>query len=115
MGEMAVPVDALYGATTQRAVLNFPISGQPLPRRFLQALGLIKRAAADTNAGLGLLDAAKAEAIGDAAQTVADGDHDARLPDRSIRRPMSAVARATTRPRSRQAAARRPKARSPMP
>ncbi len=80
MGEMAVPVEALYGASTQRAVLNFPISGQPLPRRFLQALGLIKRAAADTNAGLGLLDAAKAEAIGVAAQTVADGEHDADFP-----------------------------------
>ena len=42
MGEMEVPADALYGASTQRAVLNFPISGQPMPRRFLRALALIK-------------------------------------------------------------------------
>ena len=57
MGEMEVPADALYGASTQRAVLNFPISGQRLPRRFLRALALIKQAAAETNAELGLLDA----------------------------------------------------------
>ena len=50
MGEMEVPADALYGASTQRAVLNFPISGQPLPAAFLRALGLIKQAAAETNA-----------------------------------------------------------------
>jgi fumarate hydratase class II len=43
MGEMEVPADALYGASTQRAVLNFPISGQRMPRRFLRALALIKR------------------------------------------------------------------------
>ena len=56
MGEMAVPADALYGASTQRAVLNFPISGQRFPRRFIRALALIKLAAAETNAELGLLD-----------------------------------------------------------
>ena len=50
MGEMAVPADALYGASTQRAVLNFPISGQRFPRRFIRALALIKLAAAETNA-----------------------------------------------------------------
>ena len=55
MGEMEVPADALYGASTQRAVLNFPISGQPLPRRFIRALALIKQAAAEANAELGLL------------------------------------------------------------
>ncbi|MGH2465424.1 MAG: hypothetical protein ACRDGI_08185, partial [Candidatus Limnocylindrales bacterium] len=53
MGEMAVPADALYGASTQRAVLNFPISGRPMPAAFIHALALIKRAAAETNAELG--------------------------------------------------------------
>ena len=53
MGEMEVPADALYGASTQRAVLNFPISGQRMPRRFLRALALVKLAAAETNQGLG--------------------------------------------------------------
>ena len=67
MGEMEVPADALYGASTQRAVLNFPISGQRLPRRFLRALALIKQAAAETNGELGLLDADVAEAIAAAA------------------------------------------------
>ena len=67
MGEMAVPADALYGASTQRAVLNFPISGQRFPRRFIRALALIKLAAADTNAALGLLDADVAHAIAAAA------------------------------------------------
>jgi fumarate hydratase class II len=80
MGEMEVPADALYGATTQRAVLNFPISGQRMPRRFIAALALIKRAAADTNAGLGLLDADRARAIADAAQEVGDGAHDEQFP-----------------------------------
>ena len=61
MGEVRVPVDALYGAQTQRAVDNFPISGQPLPRPFLRALGLVKRVAADdkTKGGIILPDTAK--------------------------------------------------------
>ncbi|MGK2849312.1 MAG: class II fumarate hydratase [Candidatus Limnocylindrales bacterium] len=80
MGEMAVPVDALYGASTQRAVLNFPISGQRFPRRFLRALALVKLAAAETNGDLGLLDADVAHAIAAAAASVADGDHDAQFP-----------------------------------
>ncbi|HET9755149.1 MAG TPA: class II fumarate hydratase [Candidatus Limnocylindrales bacterium] len=80
MGEMAVPADALYGASTQRAVLNFPISGQRFPRRFIRALALIKLAAAETNAELGLLPPEVASAIADAASTVADGDHDAQFP-----------------------------------
>jgi fumarate hydratase class II len=80
MGEMAVPADALYGATTQRAVLNFPISGQGLPRRFLEALALVKRAAAETNAELGLLAPEKAAAIAEAAQAVADGGYDEHFP-----------------------------------
>ena len=63
MGEMPVPADALYGASTQRAVLNFPISGQPFPRGFIRALALIKLAAAETNGELGLLDTDEAHAI----------------------------------------------------
>jgi fumarate hydratase, class II len=80
MGEMEVPADALYGASTQRAVLNFPISGQRFPRRFLRALGLVKRAAAETNQKLGLLDSKVAAAIAAAAQEVADAAHDAQFP-----------------------------------
>jgi fumarate hydratase, class II len=80
MGEMEVPADALYGASTQRAVLNFPISGQRFPRRFLRALGLIKRAAAESNSKLRLLDPKIAAAIAAAAQEVADGAHDAQFP-----------------------------------
>jgi fumarate hydratase class II len=80
MGEMEVPADALYGASTQRAVLNFPISGERMPRRFLRALALIKLAAAQTNAELGLLDAEVADAIAAAAASVADGDHDDQFP-----------------------------------
>jgi fumarate hydratase class II len=80
MGEMEVPVEALYGASTQRAVLNFPISGQRFPRGFIRALALIKLAAAETNGALGLLDAAVAEAIAAAAREVADGDHDQQFP-----------------------------------
>ncbi len=80
MGEMAVPADALYGASTQRAVQNFPISGQRFPRRFIRALALIKLAAADTNRELGLLDEDMAGAIASAAAAVADGDHDGQFP-----------------------------------
>jgi fumarate hydratase class II len=80
MGEMAVPIDALYGASTQRAVLNFPISGQRFPRRFIQALALIKQAAAETNADLGLLDGGVAAAIAAAAGEVAAGLHDDQFP-----------------------------------
>jgi fumarate hydratase class II len=80
MGEMRVPGDALFGATTQRAVENFPISGRGFTRPFLRALGLIKQAAAQTNAELGELDAERAEAIARAAAEVAAGDHDAQFP-----------------------------------
>ncbi len=77
LGEMRVPADALWGAQTQRAVENFPISELRFPREFIRALGLVKKAAARTNAELGLLDGAIAEAIGRAAEEVATGDHDA--------------------------------------
>jgi len=80
MGEMEVPADAYYGASTQRAVLNFPISGQPLPRRFIRALGLVKRAAAQTNLELGVLSRRRARAIAAAAQQVIDGEFDGQFP-----------------------------------
>src|SRR5260370_9009899 len=80
MGEVEVPADAYYGASTQRAVLNFPISGQPVPRQFIRALGLIKKAAAETNLELGLLPQKKARAIVKAAQEVVDGKLDNQFP-----------------------------------
>jgi fumarate hydratase class II len=80
MGALRVPADALWGAQTQRAVENFPISGRPLPRGFIRALGLIKAAAADVNAGLGLLPKMRAGVIRNAALEVAAGNHDAHFP-----------------------------------
>ena len=80
MGEVRVPADALYGAQTQRAVDNFPISGQPLPRPLIRALGLVKAACAEANRDLGLLDGKLAEAISAAALDVADGRHDGQFP-----------------------------------
>ncbi|HRE32434.1 MAG TPA: class II fumarate hydratase, partial [Candidatus Berkiella sp.] len=80
MGDMQVPADALYGAQTQRAIENFPISGIPMPRGFIEAMGLIKSAAAKVNADLKLIDINKANAIIEAAQTVAQGEHDAAFP-----------------------------------
>ena len=76
LGEMRVPAGARYGAQTQRAVENFPISGQRFGRRFIEAMGLIKRAAAEVNAELGLLDLNLAEAIARAACEVSEGSHD---------------------------------------
>jgi fumarate hydratase, class II len=76
LGEMKVPADALYGPQTQRAVENFPISGQRFGRRFIEALALIKKAAAETNAELGHLEAPVAKAIATAAAEVADGRWD---------------------------------------
>src|SRR5437660_10029286 len=80
MGEMEVPADAYYGASTQRAVLNFPISGQPMPHRFIRALGMVKRAAAQTHRDLGLLPRRRARAIAAAAQEVIDGKLDDQFP-----------------------------------
>src|SRR6202158_4467056 len=80
MGEVEVPADAYYGASTQRAVLNFPISGQAFPRRFIRALGLVKKAAAQTNSELGLLSKRRASAIARAAQEVIDGKLDDQVP-----------------------------------
>ena len=80
LGEMRVPADALYGAQTQRAVENFPISGRRFGRRFIEALGRIKEAAARTNAELGLLDDQVADAIASASADVARGDWDDHFP-----------------------------------
>jgi len=80
LGEVQVPADALYGAQTQRAVENFPISGIRFPRVFIRALGLIKGAAAEVNQELGLLDAQRAQAIRQAAEEVAEGRWDAHFP-----------------------------------
>ena len=80
MGELQVPLKALWGAQTQRAVQNFPVSGLTMPREFLRALGLVKAAAASANAALGLLPAPIARAIESAAAEVAAGRHDAHFP-----------------------------------
>ncbi|MCW4455422.1 class II fumarate hydratase [Flavobacterium sp. MXW15] len=80
MGELKVPAEALWGAQTQRAVQNFPVSGQRMPRAFIRALGLVKAAAAEVNAGLGLLPKGVANAIAGAAREVAGGAHDAHFP-----------------------------------
>ena len=80
LGEVRVPADALWGAQTQRAIENFPISGLRFPRPFLRALGLIKYAAARVNLELGLLDEERAKAIMQAAQEVAEGKWDDHFP-----------------------------------
>jgi len=79
MGTVEVPASALYGAQTQRAAENFPISDLRFSRRFLRALGLIKSAAAKTNAELGLLPPLLAAAIQTAAEEVAEGRHDSQF------------------------------------
>jgi Fumarase len=80
MGELQVPADALWGAQTQRAVQNFPVSGQRMPRAFIRALGLIKGSAAEVNGVLGLLPKGVARAITLAAAEVAQGNHDTHFP-----------------------------------
>ena len=80
MGELRVPAHALWGAQTQRAVDNFPVSGLPMPRAFIRAVGLVKWAAAAANRDLGLLEAPMAEAIQAAAEAVAEGRHDEHFP-----------------------------------
>ncbi len=80
MGDVRVPAQAYYGAQTQRAVENFPISGQPLPRRLIRALGLVKVAAAVANRDLGKLKPETAEPIIRAAREVAAGKFDDQFP-----------------------------------
>ncbi len=79
-GEVRVPADALYGAQTQRAVENFPISGLTMPQAFIHALATIKATAARVNRELGLLEPALATAIESAAREVAAGRHDCHFP-----------------------------------
>ena len=80
LGEKQVPAEAYYGIQTVRALENFPISGIPFPRRFIQVMGLIKQAAAQVNTELGLLDKELADAIASAAGEVADGRLNAEFP-----------------------------------
>ncbi|MGC4033817.1 MAG: lyase family protein [Tepidisphaeraceae bacterium] len=80
MGEMQVPADALYGATTARAVENFPIAKRPVPADVIHAFGYLKAACAVANQSLGKLDAKRAEAIIKAAGDVAAGKHDKEFP-----------------------------------
>ncbi|AQA20849.1 fumarate hydratase class II [Rhodococcus sp. MTM3W5.2] len=80
MGEVRVPIDALWRAQTQRAVENFPISGRGLERAQIRAMGLLKAACAQVNKDLGLLDAVKADAIIAAADEIAEGKHDDQFP-----------------------------------
>jgi len=80
MGELQVPEDALWGAQTQRAVNNFPISGLAMPRQFIAALGLVKWAAAGANSELGLIKSDVAVAIQKASLAVAEGDYDEHFP-----------------------------------
>ena len=80
MGELLVPKNALWGAQTQRAIENFPISGIKMPRQFISALGLVKWAAASANENLGLLESDTAKAIRNASQEVIEGKHDEHFP-----------------------------------
>src|ERR1700726_3324097 len=80
MGPMEVPAEALYGATPQRAFLNFPVSGYRFGRPFIRALGLIKWAAAEANLELGKLDEQRATLIAKAAEEVMEGKHDREFP-----------------------------------
>ncbi len=80
MGELEVPANALYGAQTQRAVNNFPVSGQPMPSAFIHAIARIKRAAAVVNGDLGLLDDDRRRAIVEAADAIIAGQHDDQFP-----------------------------------
>ena len=80
MGELKVPAEALWGAQTQRAVDNFPVSGRGMPTEFIRALGLIKAAAAEVNARQGHVSKNRATAIRKAALRVAEGEFDAQFP-----------------------------------
>jgi fumarate hydratase, class II len=80
MGEMSVPDEALYGASTQRAVINFPVSDRPLPGPFIQGLGLVKQACAAANEELGLLSPEKSRLIRQVAKEIAEGKLTAHFP-----------------------------------
>jgi fumarate hydratase, class II len=80
LGQLKIPANALYGAQTQRAIENFPVSQLPMPAAFISVLGLIKKTAARVNQQLGLLDMPRAMAIIQAAEEVQAGLHDAQFP-----------------------------------
>ena len=80
MGEMQVPADALYGASTARAVENFPVANEPVPAGVIHAFGYLKAACAEANLELGKLDEKLAEAIIAASNEVAAGKHDDHFP-----------------------------------
>jgi fumarate hydratase class II len=80
MGTMEVPAEALYGASTQRAVLNFPVSGRSVPASIIHAYGHLKASCAEVNSALGLLDGPRAEAIVRASEAIARGEHDQHFP-----------------------------------
>ena len=80
MGEVSVPAEVLYGAQTQRALQNFPVSGLRMPRAFIEALGMVKAAAAMANSELGLLEREIADAIGIAAMQLSTGLYDEHMP-----------------------------------
>ncbi|GHC33198.1 fumarate hydratase class II 1 [Kushneria pakistanensis] len=80
MGELEVPMEALYGAQTQRAINNFPVSGHPMPASFIAAVARVKRAAAEVNMDLGLLDEGRALAIVKAADAIIRGEHADQFP-----------------------------------
>src|SRR6056297_1028606 len=80
LGEMQVPADAYWGAQTQRAIQNFPISGITFSRRFVRALGVVKKAAAQANRDLGLVEEDVADAIVEAADEAIAGEHDEQFP-----------------------------------
>ena len=84
MGEVAVPATAYYGAQTQRAVVNFEVSELRFPRPFIRALGLIKKAAAETNLELEVLEPGLGEGIFQAADEVVNGQFDDHFPARRI-------------------------------
>ncbi|SFN19826.1 class II fumarate hydratase [Marinobacter pelagius] len=80
LGEVHVPADALWGAQTQRAVDNFPVSGQPMPATFIKAVAQIKKAAAEANTSLGLLDNARRDAIVQACDALISGEYADQFP-----------------------------------
>lgn len=80
LGEVHVPVDALWGAQTQRAVDNFPVSGQPMPQAFIAAVARIKQAAAESNASLGVLDNSRCDAITGACKALIRGEYADQFP-----------------------------------
>ena len=80
MGQMEVPESALWGASTQRAVLNFPVSGFRMARSFIRALGIIKAGAAEANCELGIIEEEMKNSIVEAALCIAEGDYDDHFP-----------------------------------